>query len=234
MIISRKFLTPLIAAGALALSAGEAAAQVPVCPAGDFSWDSVEPACRDQDKLWGFINNNLDPAWNADADAIDVTIGAVGTFDTHFIEFKELEDFAVTGSSIVGSISVVDDPTTPENERDLFFIDLVDLDTTVGVGQSGLVDVIVTKEIFSDAALSNLLVTLTSIDGAFVNAPLPGGPLQDLFFRDTITINDGVLFTIENSFRQVLVPEPGSLGLLAISVLGLGAAARRRSGASKG
>lgn len=236
----RVYTLPLIALGALTMNVGVANATL--CMDGNFSWNSTganDPpfTCDDQDKRWSFENTNLPSLWRDDLEAIDVTVLTSGGVDTHIIEWKEFEDLNLPGFVIEGNIEVIDDPSTPENERNMFSVDLVDIDTTVAVGPGGQIDITVFKQFFTDALFSMPLLnnigdvlTLTSVNGA-LDFSLLETPVKELWFRDTVTITAGTLLTIENSFRQVAVPEPTTLGLFAVGLAGLGFA-RRRAGSS--
>lgn len=190
---------------------GEANAQVATCPDGNFAFGAFS-TCQDGDKIYSFISASGLGDWAENPEGVDVTRS--GDEATHFVEFKELEEFATGPFSIVGAIQVA-----PGNPGRL--IDQVDLDTTVGFDA----DITVTKELFSDAALTQLIDTLTSTNGSFDVTDIPS--VSQLWFRDTGVINAGTLLTVQNSFHQS-VPEPTSLTLLGACLAGLGFATRRR------
>ena len=170
------------------MTMGEANAAA--CPAANFSWATsqgfVNGECQDQDKTWGFDNTTLPDDWaNGAVDVppesqIDVDFAVFLTGDVHSVEYKELEHFVsgeLDGGVIDGHI-FVDDPA--------FFIDLVSLDTAGFFATAG--QTVVTKELFSDAALTNSLLTLTSTNGSsdsgflggLYNSPLTKSVLDEL------------------------------------------------------
>jgi len=87
----------------------------------------------------------------------------------------------------------------------------------------------VTKRISSESLPNG--ISLTSVDGdpePGTNQYVPLGNITILEVFDTFSVTDGSLSSFSNQF---LVPEPTTLGLLGLGLIGLGVARRRRASA---
>lgn len=210
--IAKTMKLSLVAGALVAATLMVGKANAAPCPTGNFQF--TIGSCEEQDKRWTGISTTLPGDWQAQPDNVDVGFGVRLGRDVHFIEFKEFEENVGPGTySIRGSIEVF------TGSR---LIDAVLLDSTVFFG-----GVAVSKNIFlTDDFSSTPLFTLTSTNGSTAQQALI--PSKKLWFEDIIVIGpEGGLSTVENAFRQT-VPEPTSLSLVALSLLGLGLAARRR------
>ncbi len=109
------------------------------------------------------------------------------------------------------AVNILDNPNA--------FFHEVEIDSiTVGDGST------ITKEIFSDAGMTNLIGEIESIDGSAESIKLTD-KFQTLYIKDTIMVAEGAaLEAYDNGFIQKEnVPEPASiLGILAVGGLGLG------------
>ena len=90
--------------------------------------------------------------------------------------------------------------------------------------------VTVTKDVYSDAGFTNLIVSQTSVNGSSVPLTFIGYN-TDLWITDTVVLSGGAVNSISNTFHQQAVPEidvASFAGAFPLLVAGLALLERRR------
>ena len=175
------------------------------------NWIDSGP-CIEGDKLFDYIGSSQGVA------DLSLQISSTTAPNQTFYSFLLGDAGSLVGDlSLTYSVSISDPMLS-------FFNVAMDSDVPGGGG------VTVTKSIYSDSALTDLVLSLNSVSGSFVDDTFPID-LQQIWVVDNFVINGstgtppGVLMSVSQTYTQAPlspVPEPGVLFLLSLGLAGLG------------
>jgi hypothetical protein len=209
----RRVLVTVIGVCALALGGGKAMADPVDCSTvnsiGEWA-DQGEVGCLQQDKLWVLNSTDID-------DAVQTIFSSVTT--VHAMQIVGFDNSDNAGTWNVNYTISVLDPAY------LIIAMSAGADSpATGGGTTSL-----TKTVTGDPVISPFVLTvLNGVENAA--STQAGLHATALTINESFTANaDSALLSVSNTFIQARIPEPATLALLGIGLLGLGLSRKRRA-----
>ena len=176
--------------------------------------------CDQGDKRFTFIPNSTLPQGTGTF----LVDPAAGGLERH--TFTYTRTGLPVGGVIQYTIEIIDDPTTPGNE--LLTNEFASVDLSAAVTSN----TVTSTKAFSSTGFGLNEQTLTSINGSEPAAIATAAGIKKLWVTDTVVVAGGTWNSITNVFVQrvpFVAPEPGTLALLGLGLIGLAASKRRKA-----